>query len=164
MDKLFELSAELTLDAAAFLRALAQAEQAARSATATLTRLQAAANGSWSGMAASIQAATEKLRTFLSLQGGAAAPGFATGINYVPYNDFPARLHEGEAVLTSLEAAQWRNGQNTSSPDLSGLQDVLAAALSGVTVQLDGQTVGQLITPAVSREIAQQTKSRRYTA
>lgn len=166
MDKLFELSAELTLDAAAFLRGLAQAEQAARNATATLMQLQSAALGSWSAVAASIRAATEQMQAFLALQGNvpASAPGFATGLDYVPYDNFPARLHEGEAVLTSLEAAQWRSGQTSRPVDLSGLGEALAGALSGVTVQLDGQTVGQLITPTVSREIAQQTRARRYNA
>lgn len=34
--------------------------------------------------------------------------GFATGLDYVPYDEFPARLHEGEAVLTKQEARSWR--------------------------------------------------------
>ena len=36
---------------------------------------------------------------------------FASGINYVPYNDFPAYLHRGEAVLTAKEAEYWRSGR-----------------------------------------------------
>lgn len=35
---------------------------------------------------------------------------YATGLNYVPYDDFPAFLHRGEAVLTAAEARVWRNG------------------------------------------------------
>lgn len=35
---------------------------------------------------------------------------FATGLNYVPYDNFPAFLHRGEAVLTAPEARVWRNG------------------------------------------------------
>lgn len=33
-------------------------------------------------------------------------PGFAYGISYVPYNRFPAVLHEGERVLTANQARQ----------------------------------------------------------
>ena len=31
-------------------------------------------------------------------------------MKYVPYNDFPAILHEGEAVLTKAQASLWRAG------------------------------------------------------
>lgn len=159
MDKLFELSAELTLDASAFVQGLARAEQAARAATASLASLARNAASSWGAAAAAIQSAAQKMQAFLDLQGSSApAPGFATGLDYVPYNDFPARLHEGEAVLTALEAAQWRSGQHTApAVDAADLAQAIAHALSGVSVLMDGQTVGQLVTPVVSREIARQT-------
>ena len=38
------------------------------------------------------------------------AGGYAKGLDYVPYDEFPAILHKGEAVLTAEEAAVWRNG------------------------------------------------------
>ena len=110
MDKLFELSAELTLDAAAFLRGLAQAEQAARNATATLMQLQASALGSWSAVAASIRAATEQMQAFLALQGSvpASAPGFATGLDYVPYDNAPKPLAVTEAKRARPSLPAWR--------------------------------------------------------
>jgi phage-related protein len=40
----------------------------------------------------------------------AGGKGYATGLNYVPYDNFPALLHRGEAVLTSAEANVWRKG------------------------------------------------------
>lgn len=40
----------------------------------------------------------------------ADAGGYSTGLSYVPYNDFPAFLHEGEAVLTKAQASLWRAG------------------------------------------------------
>lgn len=40
----------------------------------------------------------------------AGVPKLATGLSYVPYNEFPALLHEGEAVLTKAQAALWRAG------------------------------------------------------
>ena len=36
--------------------------------------------------------------------------GYAKGLDYVPYDEFPAILHKGEAVLTAEEADVWRNG------------------------------------------------------
>ena len=40
-----------------------------------------------------------------------SAGRFASGINYVPYNDFPAYLHRGETVLPAKEAEYWRSGR-----------------------------------------------------
>ena len=42
--------------------------------------------------------------------GGKQYSPMASGIDYVPYNRFPAMLHEGEAVLTASEADAWRKG------------------------------------------------------
>lgn len=36
--------------------------------------------------------------------------GFSYGISYVPYNDFPAFLHEGERVLTASENREYNEG------------------------------------------------------
>lgn len=36
--------------------------------------------------------------------------GYAKGLQYVPRDNFPARLHEGEAVLTKDQATKWRSG------------------------------------------------------
>ena len=163
MDKLFELSADLTLDAGAFLSALFKAEQAAQTAASTLISLQSAASAGWGTVCAAIQSATDRMKEFLTLQGGASAPGYATGIDYVPYNNFPARLHEGEAVLTALEASQWRAGHpNGGNADAHAIAQAVAAALSGAAVQMDGHAVGQLVAPTVSQEIARETSSLTY--
>ena len=34
---------------------------------------------------------------------------YARGLPYVPRDNFPARLHEGEAVLTREQADKWRS-------------------------------------------------------
>lgn len=42
--------------------------------------------------------------------GGADAAGNAYGLSYVPYDNYPARLHEGERVLTAAEARAYNTG------------------------------------------------------
>ncbi|MCL2420816.1 MAG: hypothetical protein FWD03_03085 [Defluviitaleaceae bacterium] len=44
----------------------------------------------------------------------ASAGSFATGLNFVPYDDFPAFLHKGEMVLTAAEAAEYRVGDSSN--------------------------------------------------
>lgn len=43
---------------------------------------------------------------------GASYPGKAIGMDYVPFNEMPAMLHRGEAVLNAYEADQWRRGRS----------------------------------------------------
>lgn len=89
----------------------------------------------------------------------------ATGLDYVPYNNYAARLHEGEAVLTKAEATAWRRGDGAASPaiDYDRLAGAIAAALAGTSVQMDGQAVGVLVAPTVSRAFGRQTLARQHT-
>ena len=43
------------------------------------------------------------------VENGATA-GYAVGLNYVPYDNFPALLHQGERVLTASQARQQDQG------------------------------------------------------
>lgn len=47
--------------------------------------------------------------------GGTTYTPTATGLDYVPYNNYPAFLHEGEAVLTASQAEAWRKGNGSGS-------------------------------------------------
>ena len=177
MAQLFELSAALTLDTAGFIRSVTDAEAAARrlqtaldsrmaAAAASMTRLQASAASAWGGIAAGIQQAIGKTQEYLALSGGGrSAPGYATGLDYVPYNNFAARLHEGEAVLTKAEATAWRRGDGAGSPaiDYDRLAGAIASAMAGTSVQMDGQAVGVLVAPTVSRQFGRHTLAHKHT-
>lgn len=93
------------------------------------------------------------------------AYGHATGLDYVPYNNYAARLHEGEAVLTKAEATAWRRGDGAASPaiDYDRLAGAIASAMAGTSVQMDGQAVGVLVAPTVSRQFGRQTLARKHT-
>ncbi len=48
-------------------------------------------------------------------KGGGGGPGHAIGLDYVPFNGYPAILHRGESVLTAREAEEWRRGRGNGS-------------------------------------------------
>ena len=52
---------------------------------------------------------------------GGYGDGRAIGLDYVPYDNYAARLHEGEAVLTKAEAAQWRRGKSRNAEGGDGI-------------------------------------------
>lgn len=56
----------------------------------------------------------------------------ASGLDYVPYNNFPALLHEGEAVLTAGEAEQWRKGKGGAGNGITINQYIEAVAQTPV--------------------------------
>lgn len=169
--KLFELFATLGLDTADFdakldgaYRTLVDVSQRAEGACAWTLRLFDMPSASaavskiqrwWSGVSGSLRL-TLPSPVIGSVSAG--AQGFATGLDYVPYNEFPALLHEGEAVLTKPEAAAWRSGEGAQSVDMSGLgaavADAVRGALEGVVVAIDGQAAGRMLTEPVSRGIA----------
>lgn len=85
--------------------------------------------------------------------------GYATGLPNVPYNNFVARLHEGERVLTRAENAAYSSRARGTGGESTNLAEAIAAAvvsaMSGMQVSMDGQRVGDIVTDRVSRNIAQ---------
>lgn len=51
--------------------------------------------------------------------------GYATGLARVPYNNFPALLHEGERVLTASENRSYTGGSGSGSVVISGNQFIV---------------------------------------
>jgi phage-related minor tail protein len=77
---------------------------------------------------------------FDSAAGAAAAsaadffPTFANGLDYVPYDGFPAVLHEGERVLTKQDAATDRGGRGAMHVDNSVRIGSIGAGVSRAEV------------------------------
>ena len=73
----------------------------------------------------SVEKALEKLNgktitTYINIEKNGSIPkgeGRAVGLDYVPYDEYAARLHKGEAVLTKAEADNWRKGNTKASAD-----------------------------------------------
>ncbi len=127
----------------------------------SMSALRQSGVSAWQAIERQITSATAAARRYLSLQGG--GKGYAVGLDYVPYNEFPATLHEGEAVLTKAEANAWRRGEGrTSSAGASAeeIAEAVQSALSKVTVRMDGETVGRLVADTVSREIGRKGRER----
>ena len=93
------------------------------------------------------------------------APSLATGLDYVPYDNFIAKLHAGETVLNRADATAYRAGI-IGGIDYARLGQITAEAVSnalaGMTVTMSGEQVGRLTAKTVSREIAKGAKSLRY--
>lgn len=92
---------------------------------------------------------------------------FATGLDYVPNDNFAANLHEGEAVLTKAEAADWRRGGSVQAIDYAAMGRAVGSAvreaLSGIGLYTDdGTRIADMVTQRVSRNIAREAKNRRF--
>ena len=88
---------------------------------------------------------------------GTPGTAAATGLDYVPYNKFPAILHRGEAVLTAGEAQRWREG-GTGGIDYNKL----AAAIAERPVVIQGDTAR--IFKAVRQTNVTRTRATNYNA
>lgn len=88
----------------------------------------------------------------------------ASGIDYVPYDNYLAALHRGESVVPKNEAERERNSTIDPAVIASAVANAVVSALSGMAVQMDGQQVGELVAPAVSAAIgASANRQKRYS-
>lgn len=63
-------------------------------------------------------------------------PKLSTGLNFVPYDEYPAFLHRGEAVLTAAQARAWRSGQGGTA--LAGGNGQIASLLLSILNAITG--------------------------
>jgi len=109
----------------------------------------------------SVQTQVEALNTVLAgfdtNLGGILGPRFiingshANGLDYVPFDNYLAKLHEGESILTAEEARVWRdfkNGGNSiaNTIDYEAMGGVMRDNIKpGGNVYLDGRVVGSVL-------------------
>lgn len=93
------------------------------------------------------------------------APSKATGLDYVPYDNFVAKLHAGETILNRADATAYRAG-NVGGISAESIGQAVAVAvreaLDGVGVYMGADRVGDLVTQRVSRNIAKGARAMRY--
>lgn len=88
----------------------------------------------------------------------------ASGLNYVPYDGYIAELHRGESVLNANQARMYREGSGSinSNELYQTVAAAVAAAVSGIQVNMDGTLVGNAVTRQVSENIYREQYSRRF--
>lgn len=172
---------------AAGVALIANWEEVKTKASEIWTSVSEAVTGAWNSITSAIQSSITKVQEFFSIGdaspsyslglnesssigGGDARPwyvrenaqGRASGLGYVPYDDYAAYLHRGEAVLTRQQAEEYRRNQSGAQPiDTEALAGAIIGALSGLSVTMDGKKVGNIVTEQVSRNIAKKTRAMR---
>ena len=83
----------------------------------------------------------------------------------------PEGRREGAVLPDSVAASMGgetaivrTTGDGGASLSVAGMARIMAQALSGVTVRMDGAAVGSLVAPTVSQAIAENATARRYGA
>lgn len=90
-----------------------------------------------------------------NLFGMLGIPGYSSGLDYVPYDDYIARLHQGEMVLTKNEANMWRSGQSGQQVNIAAITAAVANAIAErpVAINIDGKAFAAMTAKEMNRAI-----------
>ena len=140
-----------------------ESETASANAQNTVDSITSGINAGIPGLAAAVDAVNAELARLGTAGsvtvGGTSVPmsGFgvdgshAMGLDYVPFDNYFAQLHEGESILTAEEARVWRQFKNggqsvANSIDYEAMGGLMRDNIRpGGNVYLDGRIVGQVI-------------------
>lgn len=88
--------------------------------------------------------------------------GFAKGLNFVPFDRFPALLHRGEQIVTASQAR--RNRANSGGLNTDAIASAVAGAIRSAMqdVSVNSYLSGKDITDSVDRDMARKLKARRF--
>lgn len=179
-DKLSEWE-KTAKDSASALDASEEASAAGKATVdAYITSIEGGAKGALAAAVAVAKAAAKGLSSGSgsgSGDGGNSVPEFATGADYIPYDNFPALLHKGEMVIPAKVSSELRDfigasGRTSSSgpitqsrgSDSRGLEEIVSLLEAIVHNGLTANIGRSQIYKTVRDENRIRTKSTNYNA
>lgn len=140
---------------------IATTEAAVQSVTNELNTTATGVGTAGSSVASALSSLASQLSS-ISFGTGDTDGSHAKGLGYVPYDDYVATLHRGEAVLTASQARKYREGGG--GMDMSALGSIVQEAIrTGIeSATINTYMSGRDVTDDVNRRTVQQLKARRF--